>query len=451
MVKLAAAWPVVLVAAASFPAAAYILGLYTPVDPGERRYRRLVLVAGCLAIVFAAGVGFQYLFGQAQVGRGVLGWGLALGGAAVMHHHARLLSRSRFGQDRVAFVAASAHDRAECDLIWRLPGQQMFLVGIVQVDVASNDALANRPDVTLAEAGSLLSAGRVDRIFCGRDAGRDPRVHRFLREASYNGVPVNPLVSLFEESYQWVPLDFVSSEWLMAASRTPHRVYLLKLKRLFDLLAAITLLLLAAPLLLLGMLAVRLTSPGPVFYRQERLGRFGRRFTVWKLRTMRVDAERDGPVWAAAGDSRVTPVGALLRKYRIDEIPQLLCVISGTMSLVGPRPERAEFAAELEAKIPHFRERLHVQPGLTGWAQVKYPYGASVEDSQRKLEYDLYYMKHMSVLLDLFILLDTVRTVIRGGVHYREPVPPALLERLRSAGASWPGGELARPSALPAG
>ncbi len=134
---------------------------------------------------------------------------------------------------------------------------------------------------------------------------------------------------------------------------------------------------------------------------------------------MRVDAEKHGAVWASTNDPRTTPVGNFLRKYRIDEIPQLVNVLRGQMSLVGPRPERPEFVEQLSDRIPFYRERLMIQPGITGWAQVSYPYGASIEDTRRKLEYDLYYMKHMSFFLDLFILLDTVRIILVGGLHER--------------------------------
>jgi lipopolysaccharide/colanic/teichoic acid biosynthesis glycosyltransferase len=224
-----------------------------------------------------------------------------------------------------------------------------------------------------------------------------------------------PLISLCEELFHCVPLELVTSEWLMNASASPHIFYLKKFKRAFDIITAAAGLVLLAPIFAAGALGVRVTSRGPVLYRQVRVGRFGREFQVLKLRTMRVDAEQNGAVWASAGDSRVTPVGAFLRKYRIDEIPQLINVLRGEMSLVGPRPERPEFIDLLAAAIPHFRERLMVQPGITGWAQVNYPYGATLDDSVRKLEYDLYYTKHMSLFLDAFSLLDTVRIILCGG------------------------------------
>jgi len=166
--------------------------------------------------------------------------------------------------------------------------------------------------------------------------------------------------------------------------------------------------------------AIKLTSPGPIFYRQNRAGRFGRDFEMLKLRTMHVDSEKNGAQWCGKDDPRIHPVGRFLRRYRIDEIPQLWHVFCGHMSFVGPRPERPEMIAQLAKEIPFYEERQMVQPGITGWAQVSYPYGASVLDTRRKLEYDLYYMKHMSLFLDVFILLDTIRTVLSGGAREAE-------------------------------
>jgi lipopolysaccharide/colanic/teichoic acid biosynthesis glycosyltransferase len=228
---------------------------------------------------------------------------------------------------------------------------------------------------------------------------------------------VTPLISLCEEVDQYVPIELLTSEWLLNASCEPHLLYIEKVKRLFDIVAALAGLVLSYPLLLGGMIAVKLTSPGPVFYRQTRSGRFGRPFEVTKLRNMCADAEKSGPVWSTENDPRVTRVGRFLRKYRIDEIPQFFHVVTGEMSFVGPRPERPEMIDKLTAAIPFYQERLMVQPGFTGWAQVNYPYGASVEDSRRKLEYDLYYMKNMSLFLDIFIILDTIRIVLCGGVN----------------------------------
>jgi lipopolysaccharide/colanic/teichoic acid biosynthesis glycosyltransferase len=171
---------------------------------------------------------------------------------------------------------------------------------------------------------------------------------------------------------------------------------------------------------LMGALLVRWWGGvGPVLFRQERLGRFGRKFEVLKLRTMGVDAEASGAQWSTENDPRVTPVGRFLRKFRIDEIPQLWNVLRGDMSFVGPRPEREEFGEQLTAEIPYFSERLLIHPGITGWAQVCYPYGATVEDARRKLEFDLYYLKNMGLVMDLFVLLDTIKIVLVGGASRR--------------------------------
>ena len=182
-------------------------------------------------------------------------------------------------------------------------------------------------------------------------------------------------------------------------------------RRCLDVVVSATALLFLAPLLCLIAMAVALTSPGPVLYVQERTGLNGRPFNLLKFRSMRADAEAGGAQWAAQRDSRVTPLGRALRLSRMDELPQLLNVLGGSMSLVGPRPERPVFVAQLQAVIPHFGERTRVRPGITGWAQVNYPYGASVEDARQKLAYDLYYLQHRSLLLDLRIMLMTLRVI----------------------------------------
>jgi exopolysaccharide biosynthesis polyprenyl glycosylphosphotransferase len=271
---------------------------------------------------------------------------------------------------------------------------------------------------------AIVKAERISRILCTGKSLRDVSLLKRFCELRYSGVSVMPLISLCEEVDQYVPLELLTPEWLLSASGEPHLLYIKKVKRLFDIVVSIGGLILASPLLLAGMVAVKLTSPGPVFYRQIRSGRFGRVVKVTKLRTMCDKAEKAGPVWSTENDPRVTTVGRILRRYRIDELPQLFHVLMGTMSFVGPRPERPEMIEKLATAIPYYQERLMVQPGITGWAQVNYPYGSSVEDARRKLEYDLYYMKNMSVFLDLFILLDTVRIVLCGGVNASQAHTP---------------------------
>ncbi len=186
------------------------------------------------------------------------------------------------------------------------------------------------------------------------------------------------------------------------------------LKRAIDIALSLGLLIVLAPLALLTAFAIKLDSPGPVLYRQKRVGQCGRIFEVLKFRSMRVDAEKDGPQWASVEDNRITAVGRIIRKLRIDEIPQTINVLKGEMSFVGPRPERPEFVTVLEEQIPHYQSRHLVKPGITGWAQVKHQYTASIDGAREKLKYDLYYVKEISPRLDLFIILLTFRVVLFG-------------------------------------
>ncbi len=171
------------------------------------------------------------------------------------------------------------------------------------------------------------------------------------------------------------------------------------------------------PLVLLTAILIKLESRGPIFYRQERVGTNGKPFVLLKFRSMRVDAEQDGPVWASKNDDRTTRVGRIIRKIRIDEIPQFWNILRGEMSFVGPRPERPHFVAQLAKEIPYYEQRHLIPPGLTGWAQIKYPYGASIEDARQKLQYDLFYVKNQSLVLDAIVLFETVKIILfgRGG------------------------------------
>lgn len=221
---------------------------------------------------------------------------------------------------------------------------------------------------------------------------------------------------LYRESEFWdrrlrrFDIDHPAAARLVVPPRRSGREALLG--RGGDIVLSLALLLFTLPLMLLTALLIRLDSPGPVFYRQQRVGLHGRLFTLFKFRSMRLDAEARGPVWAASGDARITRVGAVIRLARIDELPQLVNVLRGEMGLIGPRPERPHFVAQLAVAMPLYRERARVKPGLTGWAQVNYPYCASVEDARVKLSYDLYYVRHRSLKLALRILFATVLVVL---------------------------------------
>jgi sugar transferase (PEP-CTERM system associated) len=227
------------------------------------------------------------------------------------------------------------------------------------------------------------------------------------------GVHVNDFSSFMERETGRVDLDTVNPSWFIFSDGfSSGRAFSGAAKRMFDVLASLLLLAFTAPIIGLFALLVKLDSKGPAFFRQTRVGLFGQPFDVIKLRSMRVDAEANGAQWATQNDPRVTRIGNFIRKVRIDELPQTWSVLKGEMSFVGPRPERPQFVSDLEEQLTYYAERHMVKPGITGWAQVNYPYGASIEDSRHKLEYDLYYVKNYSPFLDILIILQTLRVVL---------------------------------------
>ena len=238
---------------------------------------------------------------------------------------------------------------------------------------------------------------------------------RGLLDCRLSGVEITDLARYFERVHGQVPIESLKVSWLIYGQGFRQNVMRAIVKRSFDLVVSAVLIVLTAPIVALAALLIAVEGGGPVIFRQQRVGHRGRTFTVFKLRSMQQDAERDGKAtWATVNDVRVTRVGRLIRRARIDELPQLFNVLRGEMSFVGPRPERPEFVAMLTEQIPFYAVRHSVKPGLTGWAQVRYSYGATVEQSVRKLEYDLYYVKNHTLLLDLVILLETVRVVLLG-------------------------------------
>ena len=238
---------------------------------------------------------------------------------------------------------------------------------------------------------------------------------RDLLDCKLNGIQVIDIATHFEKFLGQIRLDAVSAGWLIFGGGFSQGFIRSSIKWFFDMTAAIFLLLLASPVMIITALLIYMESGGPIFYRQERVGRHGKTFNVIKFRSMRNDAEKDGtPRWASAGDFRVTRVGKFIRKMRIDELPQLFCILKGDMSLVGPRPERPFFVDRLTLEIPYYSVRHSIKPGLTGWAQVRYHYGASIEDSGQKLQYDLYYVKNHSWFLDIVIVFETIGVVLTG-------------------------------------
>lgn len=233
-----------------------------------------------------------------------------------------------------------------------------------------------------------------------------------LLECRLRGIAVHDYASFCESEAGFVDLDALQPSWLIYSDGFRMDRGRLVLKAMFDYLIAGLVLMITLPITVPTAIAIKLTSRGPVFFRQERVGLHGEIFTVLKFRSMRMDAEKAGPQWAKVNDDRATMVGRLIRKVRIDEIPQVINVLRGEMSFIGPRPERPVFVESLRKDIPYFDERHRIKPGITGWAQVNYPYGASIEDAKNKLSYDLYYLKNGGIFLDLVVLFQTIRVVL---------------------------------------
>jgi exopolysaccharide biosynthesis polyprenyl glycosylphosphotransferase len=407
-------WPFFALGGLFFSSITYIAGLYSTHSGTRGVFERSLVLAACVTTAVLMVIGGTYLHSARPLGRGIMLLGGAISYLIALLHHVILLHGLRNAKERILYVVSSAFDEAETRLVNSFCGRNLEFVGVV----ASNGyqpSIKARMLGHVDDLATIVHREKISRVLCTNYSLKDGALTRHFCKLRYSGISVMPLVNLCEEIEQYVPLELISSEWLLNASGEPQHIYIQKLKRLFDIVCSSTGLLLGTPLVLLAALAIRLTSHGPIFYRQTRSGRFGRTFDMTKLRTMCVDAEKNGAVWSGKNDPRVTFVGRFLRRYRIDEIPQLWHVLCGHMSFVGPRPERPEIITQLAREVPFYEERLMVQPGITGWAQVSYPYGASAKDARHKLEYDLYYMKHMSLFLDVFILLDTVRIVLLGG------------------------------------
>ncbi|MEM7700965.1 MAG: TIGR03013 family XrtA/PEP-CTERM system glycosyltransferase [Pseudomonadota bacterium] len=269
------------------------------------------------------------------------------------------------------------------------------------------------PREAIHDLGRFVENLGVSEVVLALQERRNSLPLKDLLRIKTKGVHVNDFSSFLERETGRVDLDTVNPSWLIFSDGfSSGRMLSSAVKRVFDIVASVILLLLTFPIIALFAIIVKLDSKGPAFFKQERVGLYGENFHLVKLRSMTTDAEKDGAKWASENDPRVTRVGRFIRKVRIDELPQTWCVLMGQMSFVGPRPEVPQFVDDLQEQIPFYGERHMVKPGITGWAQINYPYGASIDDSRKKLEYDLYYAKNYTPFLDLVTLLQTVRVVL---------------------------------------
>ena len=322
------------------------------------------------------------------------------------------LTRDPHMVERVLILGTGPAARGVAELIGSQHEYPYRVVGFVD-ELATADSDVAVVGAT-SELSDLMQRQHVDRVVVSLSDRRGRMPIRELLQAKMSGVRVEDAATMYERLTGKILIDDIKPSWLIFSDGFRASRLTRMIKRVVDLALAAVGLVLASPLVLLTALAVRLESSGPVLYRQERVGENGRVFTLFKFRSMRTDAENGTPIWAKENDDRVTRIGRFIRLTRLDELPQLWNVLRGDMSFVGPRPERPFFVEQLAAVIPFYSERHAVKPGVTGWAQVKYQYGSSVEDAMEKLRYDLYYIKHLSIVFDLTIVVDTVKVIILG-------------------------------------
>jgi len=375
---------------------------------------RLLQAAGAASIMLAA---LYFLQPDLMIGNGIfvsalfvflvaiLGWRLAF-------NH---VTGSLKLQERILFVGTGDTAKKVARQILDQHDFAYRIIGFIDDDPARigerivNPAIVGTPD----DIDRLVAQHHIDRIVVGLSDRRGKLPVEELLRAKMAGIRVEDATTTYERVTGKILIDDLRPSWLIFSDGFRVSRVTRLMKRTIDLTLALAMAVVALPLMALTALVVWLDDGGPVLYRQERVGENGRTFVLSKFRSMRKDAEKGGqPIWAKDGDDRVTRVGRVIRKTRLDELPQLWNVIRGDMSFVGPRPERPFFVEQLSRAIPFYQQRHAVKPGLTGWAQVKYRYGSSLEDAMEKLRYDLYYIKHLSVFFDLTIVFDTVKVVL---------------------------------------
>ncbi len=411
-------WPTALLFAVAAVAGMFAMGLYSTRQRSGRTGLALRVLAGVSFAGAACALVF-YVLPAVKLGPDVLG--LALATAVLSSVLIRLLFERVLDQDimkrRVLVYGAGQRAASLLQLRRRVDQRGFRLVAFIATEgdvvTEAQARLTARP----ADLFDWALRNQVDEIVIAMDDRRQGFPMHELLECRMAGIDVVELPTFLERETGKVRLDVTSPSWFIFGDGFRSSPMQLALARTLDVVSSLGLLVLAAPFMLLTVLAIKLEDGlrAPILYRQRRVGQHGNIFGVLKFRSMRVDAEQPGQAqWAVSNDPRVTRVGAVIRKTRVDELPQLFNVLRGDMSFVGPRPERPEFVEKLVQVIPYYHERHSVKPGITGWAQLCYPYGASEKDAFEKLQYDLYYVKNRSLLFDLAILVQTVEVVLWG-------------------------------------
>jgi len=389
----------------------HLFDLYEPVQWNERGelYFRLLMVPGILALLTEA---LAYIFPNLLIGNNTIVLALLLVTATLFTWRLvyAWLAQGPYLRERVYVLGTG--ERAQ-RLVNGL--RTRTELGVEVAGWSGNVEGAPTREAIAAHLMELIQGHRVHRVIVAMEDRRGTLPVLEMLHLRLNGVKIEEATSWLEKISGRIEVDNLYPSWLIFAEGFRFSATFLVVRRLIAILASAVLLLVVLPIIPFVILAIKLDSPGSVLYRQKRVGLGGKVFYCYKFRTMRQDAESDtGPTWAGDDDPRITRVGKFLRKSRLDEIPQLWCVVKGDMAFVGPRPERPEFVEMLSKVIQYYPVRSAVRPGITGWAQVKYKYGNTVEDSKEKLQYDLYYIKNASLGLDLMIMFQTVKIVLLG-------------------------------------
>jgi sugar transferase (PEP-CTERM system associated) len=390
------------------------LGLYQRGSSRNMRETFMRLLAVCV-IGFAGIVVVVYTFRSLDIWRSTLAWVVPLTPAAIMLSRFTFLNLANLHALRAKILVVGTGRSAKMIQDFEKNDETCGFTTIGFVALDGNEAKVEEKMV-LRDVDSIAdyAQGRgIEEVVVAVEDRRGKLPMQQLLACRSADVRVTEYSTFWERETGSVDLDAFNPSFMVFAERFVGGRLQAALKRGFDISVSIILLVLSSPVMVLTAFLVRVTSPGPVLYRQERSGRLGIPFEILKFRSMRTDAEVAGkPQWAKENDPRVTSIGKFIRKVRIDELPQIFNVLRGEMSFIGPRPERPFFVDQLAAKIPYYNERHRVKPGISGWAQLKYPYGASEDDARGKLQFDLYYVKNYSVFLDALILLQTVRVVL---------------------------------------
>jgi sugar transferase (PEP-CTERM system associated) len=399
-------------------AAFYLFDLYDFLVMHDRRELVLRLVQALGLAWIALALSF-YTFPSLMLGRGVslialpLALGLMVSWRVTIHW---FLGHPDFGE-RILIVGSGNLAVELAREVLNRPDAGYRIVGFVgtDADLLGKSLINPRVIGMTEELDKVVKREGIDRIVVamGERRGQLP-TNKLLQLSLAGQVSIEEGASFYERITGRVSLNMLRPSWLIFSGRG-RQAKVTELSRfVVHWVVAFIGAVLSLPIVLLTMVLIKLESRGPVFYKQERVGKNGRTFVLTKFRSMRVDAEADGPVWASKGDARTTRVGRVIRKIRVDEIPQFWNILKGEMSFVGPRPERPHFVAQLAEEIPFYEQRHLIAPGLTGWAQIKYPYGASIEDARQKLQYDLFYIKNQSLILDAIILFETIKIILFG-------------------------------------